>query len=112
MKRSSMFSLRIDNQLLDEFESKVKRHSNPDGKFNSMSECIRDCAKIGSKLLDYQEMMKDPNKSKEFQTQMQSIIQNDQVIEYSQTLTDSQINGFMMALQMEKDTRYENKKLL
>ena len=112
MKRSSLIGLRIENQLLDEFEKHIKPSENQDGKFNNMSECIRECAKIGSKLLDYKEMMKVPERAEEFQKKMQEIIQHDQVFEWSQALSDSQVNGFLMALQMEKETRYENKKLL
>ncbi len=112
MKRTSLIGLRIESQILDEFEKKIQSPNNSDAKFNNMSECIRECAKIGSKLLDYKEMMKDPNKAEEFQKKMQDTIQHDQVIEWSQTLSDSQINGFLMALQMEKETRFENKNIL
>ena len=112
MKRISLVGLRLGAQLLDEFEKKIKSYKNPDGKFTNMSECIRECAKIGSKLLDYQEMMKDPEKSKEFQKKLKEIIENEKVVQWSQALTDSQISAFAMALQIEKEARYENKKLL
>jgi len=93
-------------------KEKIQSPNNSNAKFTNMSECIRECAKIGSKLLDYQDMMQDPEKAEEFQKKMQDFIQHEQVMEWSQALSDSQINGFLMALQMEKETRYENKKFL
>ena len=101
-----------DYNLKNDHEKKIQSPANSDAKFNNMSECIRECAKIGSKLLDYQEMMKDPERAEEFQKKMQDVIKHEQVLEWSQALSDSEINGFLMALQMEKETRYENKKLL
>jgi len=107
IKRSTMISLRIDNQDLDDYESHIKA-----GEYKNVSTCIRELAKIGYKLKKYQEMMKDPMKAEEFQKKMQEVINNNQIIEYAQTLTVDQLDGFIMLCQMEKDKRYEQKRFL
>ena len=112
MIRSSLLGLRIQNQLLDELEKHVILKDRPDGKFNNMSECIRECAKLGLKLLDYQEMIKDPKQAEEFQKKMKDIIKGEEMFEWTHSLTEIQIEGFLQALDMERNSRYENTKLL
>jgi len=43
---------------------------------------------------------------------MQDMIKSEEVFEWVHTLDHDQINGFLMALQMEKDKRYEVKTLV
>ncbi len=62
--------------------------------------------------MDYQEMMKDPERANEFREKMNEMLQTQSMDEWSQTLTSDQIEGFIMFLQMEKDKRFEQKKFL
>lgn len=43
---------------------------------------------------------------------MQEVIQRDQEYEQSATQSDQQLNAFIQILQMEKEVRYKNEKLL
>lgn len=112
IKRTTMISLRLENRDLDEFEKNVKTTFNPDGRFLNLSECVRELAKVGCKVLEYQDMMKDPAKADEFKQKMQEMLQTQQIDEWSQTLTTEQIDGFVMFLSMEKEKRFEQKKFI
>ena len=112
IKRTTMLSIRIDNNDLDDLEKNINTPQTPQGKFNNMSECIRELLKIGHKVIEYQEMMKDPEKKNEFVVKMQEMIQTQNFDEFSQTLTVEQIDGFLMHLQIEKEKRFEQKTFL
>ena len=112
IKRTTTISVRIECNDLDELEKNIKTPQTPQGKFKNVSECMRELAKIGHKVLEYQEMMKDPEKKNEFVAKMQELIQTENFDEFSQTLTTEQIDGFLMHLQVEKDKRYEQKTFL
>jgi len=43
---------------------------------------------------------------------MQNMIKNEEVFEWAHTLDAQQIDGFLMALQIEKDKRFEVKSLV
>lgn len=107
IKRTTSINLRCDWVLVDDLEKLVKEPKNPLGVFSSVSEALRECAKVGIKVHNYQEMMKDPKKANEFRERMQSMLKNDEVFEWVQSLKHDQIDGFLMALQMEKDKRFE-----
>ena len=112
VKRSTIISTRWDHSVLDDVEKLVKSPVSPDGKFKNVSEVIRECTKVGMKVHNYQEMMKDPEKSDEFRKKMHEMVQNEEILDWVQTLQPSQIDGFLMALQMEKDNRYKVQKLV
>ena len=112
IKRSISISLRVDTRDLDEYEKKVKTAHNPKGQFANLSECIRELAKMGNKIMDYQHMMKDPAKAEEFRRKMQEMIETESMDEWTPTLTNEQIDGFQMYLQIEKDKRFEQKTFL
>lgn len=107
-----MISLRVDNNDLDDLEKNVKSPQNPQGKFKNVSQCIRELAKVGHQVVEYQEMMKDPEKKNEFLIKMQEMIQTQNFDEFAQTLSTDQIDGFLMFLTMEKDKRFEQKNFL
>jgi len=112
VKRASTLSTRWDNSVLDEIEKLVKSPINHKGPFANTSVAIRECTKVGIKVHNYQEMMKDPEKADEFRKKMQDMIKNEEVFDWVHTLQPDQIDGFLMALQMEKDKRYEVKTLI
>lgn len=112
VKRSVNISTRWDIIDLDDIEKLVKSALNPDGKFANVSDVIRNCTKVGIKVHNYQEMMKDPDKAEEFRKKMQEMVKNEEIFDWVQTLTPDQIDGFIMALQMEKDNRYKVTKLV
>lgn len=112
VKRTVSISLRVDVQDLDDYEKKVRTDQNPTGFFPSLSECLRELSKIGNRVMDYQEMMKDPDRANEFREKMNEMLQTQSMDEWSQTLTSDQIEGFIMFLEMEKSKRFEQKKFL
>lgn len=112
VKRTTIISTRWDLIILDDIENLVKSPITPDGTFKNVSEAIRECTKVGIKVHNYQEMMKDPEKSDEFRKKMLDMIKNEEVFDWVATLQPDQIDGFLMALQMEKDNRYKVKKLV
>ena len=77
------------------------------GKFSSSADAIRETSRIGCKVIRYQEMMKDPKQATEFARKMQEAVHQDKIFEWAATLTENQIDGFMMALEMEKEGRYK-----
>jgi hypothetical protein len=112
VKRSITISTRWELDTIEEIEKILKTPKTPDGKFANVSLAIRECTKIGIKVHNYQEMMKDPEKANEFRIKMQEMVQNEEVFDWVQTLSPDQIDGFLMALQMQKDNRYKLEKLL
>ena len=112
VKRSIMISTRWDLSIIDDLEKLIKSPTNPDAKFKDASKAIRECTKVGMKVHNYQEMMKDPKKSEEFREKMQTMLQNEEVFEWVATLSPDQIDGFLMALQMERDNRFKVTKLV
>jgi len=112
VKRTTLVSTRWDLIDLDAVEELVKTPLNPKAIFKSTSEAIRECAKVGVKVHTYQEMMKDPQKANEFRQKMSDFVKNEEVFDWVDTLDNNQIDGFLMALQMKKDKRYEVKHLV
>lgn len=112
VKRTTLVSTRWDLIDLDAIEVLVKTPLNPNATFKSTSEAIRECAKAGVKIHNYKEMMKDPEKADEFRQKMAEFMKNEEVFEWVDTLDNNQIDGFLMALQMKKDKRYEVKSLV
>ena len=112
VKRSITISTRWNLPIIEDIENLVKSPLNPTGSFPNTSEAIRECTKVGIKVHNYQEMMKDPEKANEFILKMQEMLQNEEVFDWAATLTPDQIDGFLMALQMQKDKRYEVKTLV
>lgn len=109
IKRSAMLSIRIQNKDLDDLEKMIKTPLNPNGKYNNMSQAIRELAKMGAQIVTYIEMMKDSKKSNEFLAKMNEIIKNENFEEFAQTLDTQQIEGFLMLLKIEKEKRYDQK---
>ena len=105
--RTTTISFRIPIQELDDIE----RHIEPDGPFLSLSEAIRELTKAGSRIKDFQKEMNDPKKALEFQAKMQELLQTEQVMPWADTLTDTQVEGYLGLLQMQKDMRYKQGKL-
>ncbi len=112
VKRSVLVGTRWDLALIDDVDKLVKTHDNQTGVFKNVSEAIRECTKVGIKVHNYQKMMKDPKLAEEFRKKMQDYIQNEEVIEWVHTLDNSQIDGFILTMQMEKDKRWELKSLV
>jgi len=106
VKRSTNISTRWDNMILDDLDEVIKSN-----KYPNVSEAIRELTKIGIKLYNYREMIKNPKLSEEFRKKMHGLVQNDKVFDWTNTLTDSELDGFFMAIQLEKEKRYELKPL-
>ena len=107
LKRTTIVSTRWDLKILEEIEKLVINKN-----FKNHSQAIRECTKVGMKVHNYQEMMKDPQKADEFRAKMQEMIANEEMLDWVQTLQPEQIDGFLMALQMEKDNRHKVSKFV
>ena len=105
--RSTIITLRITLQELDDIE----KHIAPEGHFLSLSEAVRELAKAGSRIKDFQKEMNDPKKALEFQAKMKELLQTEQVMPWAESLTDTQVEGYLGLLQMQKDMRYTQGKL-
>ena len=99
IKRSSVISLRIENELLDKLEKTTQL---PEKKFNSVSEAIRNYTELGMLTESYQHEIKNP----EFIKSVEELKQGDKVFEWLQTLNDTQLDAIFMASKMEKEGRY------
>lgn len=110
IKRSMPITVRWLFSDIEEIEKHVKSHSNPDGKFNDTSEAIRELVKVGAKVIEYQQMMKDPAKADEFRQKMNEMMQTDKMDQWSETLSNEQLDGVIMFLNIEKEKRYDQKK--
>ena len=106
VKRAVSIHTRWDISTLDEIDTLVL----PEGKYKNTSEAIRECTKIGMKVLHHQEMMKDPKQANEFQQKMQEMIKTENYQEWLETLQTGQLDGFIMLKQLEKEKRYEQTK--
>ena len=106
-KYFSTVSTRLPDTVMDKIDKHIE-----DGNFKNLSNAIAKCAEIGIQVFEYQEMMKDPAKAAEFTKKMQEILKEDQLIEWSQTLTSGQLDGFIMLLRMEKDNRVKQQRFL
>ena len=91
-----MFSLRIDFDLFDKLESKVK-----EGKFKNVSEAIRKNMELGLFVDNLKPNIKDPV----FLKSMEDIRRNDSIFDWLGALTDEQINAIYTAAAMEKEKR-------
>ena len=112
IERKVVINFRCPVPLLDKIESFVKDSNNPKGVFDTVSDVIRESIEVGIKIRDYQEMMKEPKKANEFREKMLNYIKNEEVFDWARTLTTDQIDGYVMALQMEKDQRFKVQKLV
>ena len=102
IKRTSMVNIRFSNEFLDEIEKEIEKK-----EFKNVSGAIKICSKYGLELYRYQKMMKDPKQANEFTKKMQELLIKEQQFDWCGELSDIQLDGFMMMLRMEKDTRYK-----
>jgi len=100
MIRSCSFSLRVPLELLDKLVNAVK-----EDKFPSISEAMRSYIELGIRVESYKTKIKDP----EFLKTIEELKQSEGIIEWSNALTNQQIDAIATALKMEKERRYENR---
>lgn len=101
IKRTTTIGFRCPLSLLDDIEKLIK----PIGVFDTASDVIRECTKVGMQLHNYQEMMKDPEKAEEFRLKMQEIVKTEEMDQWADSMSSAQLDGFLMFLQMKKDSR-------
>lgn len=111
IKRTVAITVKWPDMLIDELEKMIHSRYNPDGEFSNASDAIRSLTELGIKVFQHKKMMQDPVQAKEFQSKMQDVIENQAVKEWTCTLSESQLNGFLLALEMEKDERHTQTKL-
>jgi len=99
MKRTISFSLRIPLELVEKLENAVKIK-----KFPSVAEAIRSYVLVGMHVESYKRMIKDP----EFLKSIERLKQNEGIFQWIETLTAEQADAIKMAIEMDKEKRYEN----
>lgn len=100
-KRSVTINMRCPENWLNSVEKFAEQ------KNKSLSETIRSTSSIGMKVLNYQDMMKKPDQSAEFQQKMKEIMTDVKSKEWAATLTSQELEGFLLCLQLEKEGRYK-----
>jgi len=101
-----ILSLRMQIQDIDAMKKHIESR-----RFRNMSEGIRECCRVGLRVLQYQQMLDDPEKASEFRSKMQAILHDDQVFDWAESLDQAQLDAISQALAMEKDKRYRNEKI-
>jgi len=97
MKRSSVISLRIDNDLLDKIEAKAKE------KDISESKALRDYVVLGLLTETFKHELNNPA----FLKSIEELKQGNSLIEWSQTLTQSQRSAIKFALEEQDKLEYQ-----
>lgn len=96
MRRSTIISLRVPLEFLDQMEQAVKEE-----KFSSVSEAIRTYAEVGIRTEKFKMTITDP----EFLKSIDELKQTDGIFDWLETLSDSQADAIASALQFEKEKR-------
>ena len=99
IKRSSLLSLRMSNDMLDKLENKVKEN-----KFGSISEAIRSYVEVGMYIESCKTMIRDPA----FLKSIEELKQTEGLFQWIETLKDNEVDAIASALKFEKEKRYEN----
>ena len=102
MKRSSLFALRMPNDMLDKLEHKIKEN-----KFENISEAIRSYIEVGMYIESCKTMIKDPA----FLKSIEELKQTEGLFQWIETLKDNEVDAIADALKFEKEKIYENKTL-
>ena len=99
-------SITMPLDLLEKIQDDIKA-----GSFRSKSAAVTEYSRIGIRISNYQEMLKDPAKAKEFQKKMQDVIQNEKLEGWIESLSSQQLDGLMGLMEIEKDKRYDQRRL-
>ena len=92
----------MPNELLQKLEDLVKQ-----GKFPSVSEAIRNFIEVGIFVDSIKHQIKDPT----FIKSIEELKQTEGVLQWLESLTDSQADAISMAINMEKQKRSQSRNL-
>ena len=109
MTYNTMFPTRWTHE---EFESMKNAANNPDIPYKTVTECIREFAKLGRDMWIYKTMLKDPEKAKEFQERVNQMLETNNREQWVQTLSEQEISNIKYLLSQEQTARYEKKGLV
>lgn len=99
-------SITMPLDLLEKIHDDVKS-----GAFRSKSAAVTEYAKIGIRISGYQDMLRDPKKAAEFQSKMQDIIHNEKLEGWLESMSTQQLDGLLGLMEIEKDKRYDQRRL-
>ena len=100
-------SIRVPMQIAEKIEDDINT-----GMFSNKSSAVNSYLKVGIRISEYQIMLKDPEKAKEFQKKMHDIVQNENLEGWLESLSVQQLEGFLGLLQIEKEKRFEQRSLV
>ena len=79
-------------------------------KYKTKSSAVAHLAMIGVDVLDFKELLKDPEKSHEFTAKMNERIKQNEIEHHAATLTTTQLEGFIGLYNIELEGRREQKR--
>lgn len=83
-----------------------------DGKdFKYEAEAIRTFVEYGMQLLEYKKLMQDPKTREEFISKMQSMMKDEKVFDWLNTMTEMELSGLAGAITIVKDTKATQSRL-
>ncbi|MCY4492041.1 MAG: hypothetical protein OXC46_11375 [Thaumarchaeota archaeon] len=100
-------TIRTPVTILEKIEHDVKT-----GSFRSRTDAITQYLQAGIRISEYQEMLKDPAKAAEFQQKMQAVIQDEKLEGWIESLSSQQLDGLMGLMEIEKDKRHDQRRLI
>ena len=103
MTRSCNIGVRIPLDLIEKIDKSVQ-----EGKFPNTSEAIRSYVILGMRI----ESFKSSIKNLEFLKHIDELKKGNQLIEWVSTLKENELEAIQMAVQMERDGRYKQQKLI
>jgi len=99
MKKSIPFSIRLPLDMVFKLEELT---NGAEKKFATVSEAIRDLIEVGLMVNTMKAKIKDP----EFLKSIEEIKKKEMIFDWVTTLRDNEMNAIQVAIQMEKDARY------
>ena len=101
IKRETIVSFRLPVRLLDEIEKIMEIYG-----LQSYSEFFRRSTMLSVEIESKKSTFTDPQKCKEFLAELNSKLTEEKVFDWVSSLSDTKIEGLKMALDLEKDKRY------
>ena len=71
----------------------------------NFSDAVCGCIEVGLKIHEHRKMLEDPIKAKQFIEKMMNKMRNDKMIGWLASLTDTELDGVIMAVTMERENR-------
>ena len=95
-------SARLPLSTIDEIDKLIT-----EGKYKNKSKAITILVQYGLQLHTFQEMQKDPDRFKAFQEKIKQKINTEQFDSVLREMTDAELEGVAMMVQIEKERKHK-----